>query len=284
LNHPDQDPRLLEELPESVYGILEPFELAPTFFNDFLSIDLISNEEAKSLGQVLGAELTQEARNDLQVIIKRFVSAIALSGRLPKWKAYERRLLEIDQRAGKLLDAARQFKKITRRSPQEAPSPPGVLSLEQSVKHYLALAGGDYDLQLDLTSVRRACKRALKRITPLATKRGRRGDLNFRLFVEALYPVARLCGARITLPSGQIKERDGPDQRTDFFKFVRATLELTIQKGCTAIQQADLSEAEKEEALKILRQASKRDGGLLEDLRRAKKSVAQPASGEAGPS
>jgi hypothetical protein len=134
--------------------------------------------------------------------------------------------------------------------------------------------GGKYEIKLDLAPVRQACKRALEEIEPLATKRGRKGDLNFHLFVEALFQVARDCGARTTLPSGQIKEREGPDQRTDFFRFVRATLELTIQKGCAAIQQADLSETQKEAALKVLRQANKTDGGLLEDLRRARKKVA----------
>ena len=85
--------------------------------------------------------------------------------------------------------------------------------------------------------------------------------------------MARLCGARTTLPSGQIKEKDGPDQRTDFFRFVRATLVLTIEKGSAAIQQADLSEAQKEEALTVLRQANKRDGSLLEYMRRARKNL-----------
>jgi len=90
-----------------------------------------------------------------------------------------------------------------------------------------------------------------------------------------LFHVARLCGARTTLPSGQIKEKDGPDQRSDFFRFVRATLELTIEKGVRAIQQTDLSEAQKERALTVLRGANKTDGGLLEYMRRARKNVAR---------
>src|SRR3954452_15693845 len=82
---PVEDPRFLEELPKSVYGILEPFELAPTFFNDFLDIEHVSDEEVRSLGQILGAELTDQAREDLGVAIERFVSAIALADGLPAW-------------------------------------------------------------------------------------------------------------------------------------------------------------------------------------------------------
>jgi hypothetical protein len=154
-------------------------------------------------------------------------------------------------------------------------SPQGVLSLEGSVKHYLDSAECRYKLKLDLTPLRKACKRALNRITPLATKQGRKADVNLHLFAESLFHVARLCGARTTLPSGQIKERNGPTKRTKFFDFARATLELTIKKGCVAIKQADLSEAEKGAALKVLGRANKTDSALLEVLRNARKNVAR---------
>jgi hypothetical protein len=173
---------------------------------------------------------------------------------------------------------------LTKRLPNDPPSPSGVFSLDESVKHYLRLSGGgDYELDIDLRRIRQVCKSALKKITPLATKKGRKADLNFHLFVESLFHVARDCGARITLPSGQIKEKYGPEQRTAFFAFVRTTLDIAIEKGSAAIEQADLSEAEKEGALEALRKADKEDGALLEFLRSARKRTKADPEGGHGP-
>src|SRR5829696_4868293 len=109
---PDEDPRFSDDLPNSVYGIPIPFELASTFLDDFLDIEHFSDEEAERLSLLLGTELTAQARSDLEVVSKRYISAIALADRLPRWKDYQKRVGEIDDLAAEVLDASRRLIKL----------------------------------------------------------------------------------------------------------------------------------------------------------------------------
>ncbi len=68
---------------QAVYGVRVPFELAPTFFSNFLGVDGISSVERKQLGDILGVELSERTCEDLDIQINRFVSGIALAQRLP---------------------------------------------------------------------------------------------------------------------------------------------------------------------------------------------------------
>ncbi len=84
--------------------------------------------------------------------------------------------------------------------------------------------------------------------------------------MQALFDLARESGAPVKLPSRRLKEELSLGDRTPFFNFVRAALDLAIQKGRAAIEKADLPAPEKDEALKRLNHSSKTHGGILEDL------------------
>jgi hypothetical protein len=89
------DPRTTEHFPESAFAITVPFDLGPTFFEDFLQIEKVTSQEREELSNVLGVQLNERECGDLNFIILRFVSAIALSQRLPSWRQYADRLTEI---------------------------------------------------------------------------------------------------------------------------------------------------------------------------------------------
>jgi len=137
---PIGDPRDIEDLPSSVIGLPAPFELAPMFLSDFLHIENLTADEASHLGETLGVQLTKAARIDLHLIIQRFVSSIALAGRLPSWKQYAERLKEILAVSNQLVASAQRFVALTMWKRDDAPSEPGVLSLDASVKEGFRLA------------------------------------------------------------------------------------------------------------------------------------------------
>jgi hypothetical protein len=158
----------------------------------------------------------------------------------------------------------------------ELPAKPGVLSLDETVKIYLEFLDAAPKTHLDageIEAVRKACAEVLERVKPLASKRGRKENVNFYLFMEALFKLAQESGAEVTLPSRQTKGKFGAQDRTAFFHFVRGTLELAIQKGRAAIERADLPAPEKEAALRRLVHTRKTDGGILEDLYSIRKSA-----------
>ena len=142
----------------------------------------------------------------------------------------------------------------------------GSSSLDASVKHYLRLCGARPSVEIDPSTIRSICTTALGRIAPLASKPGPRADLNFRFLMEALFLLAKKHHVHVTLPSRQIKGRFGSPDRTPFFQFCRAVLDLALTKGRVAIEQAELALSEKECALKKLSHSNRTDGGLLETL------------------
>jgi hypothetical protein len=150
----------------------------------------------------------------------------------------------------------------------------GVLSLDASVKHYLMMRGAQPCIEIDFGTTRKICRDVLEVIQPLASKRGRKEDVIFYLFMQALYDLAQESGARITLPSRQSKGRDGSPDRSPFFHFVRGALELAIVKGRPAIEHAELPDPEKQEALRQLAHSNKGDDGILEYLYRVRNAAA----------
>jgi hypothetical protein len=267
---PSHDPRTTKVQPSDAYGVRLPFELAPTFFSDFLDIDRVSGDERRQLGEMLGVELSESTCDDLDVQIKRFVSGVALERRLPSWKQYAERLREIIAVCDRLLESARRFNDLIIKKPSGAPSDPAALSLDESVKNYLQLSGANPKIKIDLSTIRTLCDDALKTIQPLASKRGQKENINFFLFMQALFQAAQDSGARVTLPSREQKGKMSSGDRPAFFKFVRAALDLSIQKGRAAIEKADLPAPEKDEALKRLAHSRKTDGGVIEDLYRVR--------------
>lgn len=90
--------------------------------------------------------------------------------------------------------------------------------------------------------------------------------------MESLTKAAGSWGASTTLPSNQIKEKDGPTELTSFFKFTREVLNLAAAKGTLAIAQSDLLESEKEAGLKALT-VHRPDATLLDYLRQARRNL-----------
>jgi hypothetical protein len=252
-----------------------PFDLGPTFFEDFLQIEKVTSQEREELSNVLGVQLNERECGDLNFIILRFVSAIALSQWLPIWRQYADRLTEIISGLDQLLSLARKFVGLAMLKPGGPESEPGVLSLDASVKLYLNMKGARPSVQIDSSTVRHICIDALEQIKPLVSKRGPRENVNFHLFMESLFHFVKDQGVPTTLPSRQIKEKFGSPHRTPYFKFCRAILGLAITKGKPAIARAQLSDLEKEEALKRLAHSNKDDGGVLEDLHRVREAFAR---------
>jgi hypothetical protein len=147
------------------------------------------------------------------------VSGIALAQRLPSWKAYAEHLSEIIATADQILSAVRRFEALTMWKRNELPAKPGVLSLDETVKIYLEFLDAAPKTHLDageIEAVRKACAEVLERVKPLASKRGRKENVNFYLFMEALFKLAQESGAEVTLPSRQTKGKFGAQDRTAF--------------------------------------------------------------------
>jgi len=164
---------------------------------------------------------------------------------LPIWEQYVERLKEIISISDQLISCANHFVSLTMWQPQDAPTDRAVLSLDASVKHYLRLCGARPSVEIDPSTIRSICTTALGRIAPLASKPGPRADLNFRFLMEALFLLAKKHHVHVTLPSRQIKGRFGSPDRTPFFQFCRAVLDLALTKGRVAIEQAELALSEK---------------------------------------
>ena len=268
---PDGDPRKKSTTLSSALIVQNGFKLEPILLTGHLSVEPLNETERKTLAEKLGAPINAAACLKIQSANYRVIASLALSSRLPDWKAFGNRLSEIISIGNTCLDSARSFVKLTHKSSREKDLRSGVLSVDQVVKMYLSRAGKRSELVVDIQNILKACQECLTEIEPLASKKGPKGDIVLRSYLETLTLAAESTGGRITLPSNDVKDPAGSKRTTRFVEFVLEAIKLVADKGNRSLAAADLSVDERGRAQFLLRSfRNKSAGAIVDQLRKVK--------------
>jgi hypothetical protein len=103
----------------------------------------------------------------------------------------------------------------------------------------------------------------LEWVAPLASKRGRKTEIVFPLFLMRLADAVHKGGVQIIIPPNKIIF----DNMPPFFSFIVEVVNLTIKKGHKAIEESKLNSDEKLEAARILSHYNKTPRAMVHYLR-----------------
>lgn len=275
---PAGDPRRRSTSLDSAYILPPQISVGPLLLSDFIQVASLTDEQCQALQKTLGVTLTKASREEIDEAIHRMAATIALSGRLPGWDAFRKRLGSIIEVGQTCLKAAQQFVQMTQSGSRGNDRSNGALSVDRAVKTYLWLEGSDNSIvEIDIDASLEACRRGLKEVETRASKRGPKGYLALRRFLRSIEMAAQLSGGPTTIPSDSIREHFGPKSSTRFFRFGRECLKIAITNGEAAITAAALSGDERSRASEALSNFGKytkgdrpSDGAFLYQWRKAR--------------
>ena len=130
-------------------------------------------------------------------------------------------------------------------SPKGTGRQSGVLSADESVRHFLRYVGFPEE---QLRRLIETCRHELADLEPVASRHGRKGYISLRLFLESLTLIVRSLYVPIRLPSKSGYDEHGHFKPTSLSRFARTMLGIAYSRGEKAFQRADLSPVERERA------------------------------------
>lgn len=261
---PEGDPRdPLTDLSQA-YLVPDPFILQPSYIAGFIGTDPFSDDEIQRFEADLSAPITERMLAEVHRATSEFVCTVALQRRLASWKQIENQLQLILQTCETLVSSANLLRSLTNPNVVDDSVSRGALSADQLVKKMLMDMDNKANaiLHVNLTPVVASCTEAVK-VIKLKTKRGRKPELVFRLFLKRLVSVMKANGHDIKLPSND----NVFDNYHPTFIFINTVLEVCIEKGKAAVIASELDETEKSEATRVLSHYRKSERAIVHYLR-----------------
>lgn len=251
---PAGDPRDSSTSLEQAYIVPPKTPIGPLLLSNFIDVVPLSDDQFHFLQKTLGAAITEETRDEIDAAIRRLVTTIALSARIPGWDAFRKRLQAIIKSGQDCIKAAQQFVQMTDPSFVVEGNPKGALSLDRAVKQYLSLAGFKNSIvEINIDAILAACQQGLQEVEPRASSRGPKGNnLMLWRFLQSVETAAKESGGPMRLPSDRIREETAPQSTTPLFDFGRECLKIAISNGKVAIGAASLADDEKVQAERML--------------------------------
>lgn len=250
---PAGDPRHRSTLLKAAYLVSPNVPIGPMLLSDFINVAPLTDGQCRALQEQLGAVFIKTSREEIDAAIYRLVATIALSARIPNWRAFRVRLRAIIKSGQDCLRNARQFVQMTDPGSLRNDKPKGALSVDHAVKMHLLLAGLDgCNVNVQINAILETCQRGLDEVEPRASKRGPKvNHLALRRFLQSVESAARSSRGPMALPSDAIREHSGSRATTPLFRFGRECLKLAITNGRAAIVAPQLADVERAHAQQV---------------------------------
>lgn len=231
------------------YIVPDPFILQPFYFSGYIRTEQLSEIEITRLETALASKLTEKLISEVNRAIDEFVCTVALQHRLATWKQIESHLQLILKTCGTLITSAHALVKLTNPAEIDNSVSQGTLSADQLIKKMLMdhVDPEKYILKVYLDTIIAPCIQAHEDIKA-KIKRGRKPENIFRLFISRLATAMREEGYEVKVPSNE----NSTDKAHPSFVFINTVLSVCIEKGKLSVTASDLTEAEKNDAIKVL--------------------------------
>lgn len=253
---------------ERAWRMLENTAISPLVFSTWFRGWDINEEDLDAIKAVLKSPLSGGDIEELGGAIHSLLIELAFPEINSHWKLLAKQLVEIR-------DAGRVFLKLADppmglgRMVVLLPASVTVVAALQSKtslrKQYRGAVSG-------VAAVVANCERALDELNPKISTRGKKGDLGLQKFMQR---IVVLAGSNLALPSNEDVTSGKSRRQTPLVLFSKAVIKIVVREGKKAVEGSALQKAQKKTALRAIRELSnKSDGALIEQLRKAKKSVA----------
>lgn len=261
---PEGDPRDPSTDLSQAYIVPEPFLLQPSYFTNFITTLPFSINEIEELESALSSKIPEKLLSETDRAIDEFVCTIALQNRMATWKQIEDRLLLILESCNNIIRESQALINYTSPKSVDDSVSRGALSADQLIKLMLMdrVPFGEAKLSVDLDPILIPCIQALEEVKG-KSKRGRKPEIVFRLFLSRLSNALGGEGLKLALPSND----NVFDKLSPTFLFVIKALDLCVKKGKSAISASELDQSEKDEAIRSLSHYRKSPRALVHYFR-----------------
>jgi hypothetical protein len=253
---------------ECAWGIRRKARLSPLFLHGFIDVVPLTGSEREKLQDVLGVEITELAKEQLEIAIQQLTTHVALKSKLPTLKRLDAHLRKAIQATNILIDLF---------DSRSQPILNGVPSIDQTIASHVVLALPDFPQErqiLEITNRIQTLRDVLRQVLrDTKPRRGPKADIAFHVFCMALIDIGHTIKADLTLPTRKTSKN------VNFVNFVRQVISLVSENGTAAIDKAPLSKEEKRIAQNKLRSYVDKSRRTLCDALRAAKAATKHQAG-----